>query len=325
MDYTEVYYWVDEDEGYYQPSAVSTIDVSRFNLPEDFEESFDNRYKLSRGNYDTETYQWSELYEYFKDMCDVGLYQMEVTPQEIKITWDDEEVRYDPERFDNFCRDMERFDDKIENMLDDEDELLKTLMDAGFIGEPPADPEFSMISEYIDSEEEWFDNFTIEGRYINRPFTVSAPTQIILNPPEADYVPFTDVGNILYKSIINLGKENFKPTTKEDDVAQLQFQKFFESYVDTMEGIRISSASGKAFYNSNRQFVAIDVKIRFPKMDNKNFEFVQFLDSMWKHVINCLRLASLEVMEKYDLETFEISSKKHNYPQLQRVYSKYIL
>jgi hypothetical protein len=323
VDYTQFYYYVYEDEGFFDQSAVTTIDVSRFNLPEDFEEDFDNIYKLRNGEYDNDTYTWSSLYEYFSDASDISIQRMEITPSEITITFNDEEVKRDVDDFDTFCVYVERFDNKIKDMLDDEDELFQTLMDAGFIGEPPADPNFSMISQYIDSEEEWFDHFTLEGRYINRSFTLSFPTQIILYPPEASYIPTADISGILSKIINNMGKENFKPKIDKDDVAQLQFQKFFESYVDNMEGIKFLT-SGKTFYNHNGYFVAERIKIGFEKMDNKNFQFVQFLDDMWKNILNAVRLYCLNEIKKIDPEVFEKLSEKHNYQQLNRIYSKYI-
>ncbi len=52
MDYSEVYYYIDEDGGYFTQSGVTTIDISKFELSEDVENSFDNMRKLNNGEYD---------------------------------------------------------------------------------------------------------------------------------------------------------------------------------------------------------------------------------------------------------------------------------
>jgi hypothetical protein len=130
--------------------------------------------------------------------------------------------------------------------------------------------------------------------------------------------------------------ENFKPKAG-DDPAQLQFDKFFESYTNPMEGIDFLMMGVTTVYNYNNVLVTDNFKINFKNMDNKNFQFVQFLDEFFPHILNALRLYCLMEIEHYEARensfrdtpsteksNFEVLSKKHNYTNLYRVYSKYL-
>jgi len=343
LEYSSVDYDImDDEEVYFRSSGHSTIDLTKFNLPDDVEleaEDYDVR-KAHDGEYDDD-YEYSQLFQYIYDRADINIYRMILTNTSLEIHFSDEDYHNDSDKFDTYCHYMKDFDDKIEDMLDDEDGLLEVFMEAGFIKEAPSgSPNYSMITEYLADEEEWFDNFNLNGDKISRPFTVDAPVKLLLNPTntEVDY-PTTNLRNltdITGKIITKLAIENFKPTDK-DDVAQLQFDKFFESYTNPMEGIDFLMMGVTANRNYNDYLVLDNFKINFKNMDNKNFQFVQFLDEFFPHILNTLRLYCLMDIEHYEAKensfrdtpsteksNFGVLSKKHNYTNLYRVYSKYL-
>lgn len=343
LTYSSVdYYIMDDEEIYFQSSGTSTIDLTKFNLPDDVELEVED-YDVSKardGEYD-EDYEYSQLFQYIYDAADINIYRMILTNTSLEIHFSEEEYHNDSDRFDTYCHYMKNFDDKIEDMLDDEDGLLEVFMEAGFIKEAPSgDPNYSMITEYLADEEEWFDNFKLKGNKPLKAFTLDAPYKLLLNDPNTgDNYSMTNLKNLtdVTKNIItNLAMENFKPKFS-DDPAQLQFDKFFESYTNPMDGIDFLIMGVTTVYNVNHVLVTDNFKINFKNMDNKNFQFVQFLDEFFPHILNALRLyciMQIEKEEKYensildtssiDKSNFEVLSKKHDYPNLKRVYSKYL-
>lgn len=344
MEYTEASYNIyDDDEIMFNAGGYTKIDISKFNLPDDVDLMIEDEYGIrdAKNGENDDDYQYSVLVEYLHDKADIRIYRIEMNNQQIEISFSEEDYYSDSDKFDNYCYYLKKFDDQIEDMLDDEDELLEIFMEAGFIKEAPdGDPNYSMITEYLADEEERFENFALKGNKPLKAFNVDAPAKLLLwaTNTGVDY-PTTNLRNltdITKKIITNLGVENFKPKAV-DDPAQLQFDKFFESYTNSMEGIDFLMMGVTTVYNYNNVLVTDNFKINFKNMDNKNFQFVQFLDEFFPHILNALRLyciMQIEKDEKYensildtssiDKSNFEVLSKKHDYQNLKRVYSKYL-
>jgi len=341
--YSDVDYWVDNDEQImFRASGTSTIDLMKFNLPDDVEmEGEDNDVENIRdGDYD-DHYEYSKVFQYIYDAVDINIYEMTLSNTEIVITFNEEDYHQDSDKFDTFCRYVKKFDDNIEDMLNDEDGFLEVFLEAGILKEtPPGDPNYSMITEYLADEEEWFDNFELKGNKPMKAFTLNAPYKLLLNDPNTgdnySTANLRNLTDITEKIINNLAMENFKPKAT-DDPAQLQFDKFFESYTNPMDGIDFLMMGVTTVYNTNHVLITDNFRINFKKLDNKNFQFVQFLDDFFPHILNALRLyciMQIEKDEKYensildtssiDKSNFEVLSKKHNYQNLKRVYGKYI-
>ena len=266
---------------------------------------------------------------------------MTLSNTEIVITFNEEDYHQDSDKFDTFCMYVKKFDDNIEDMLNDEDGFLEVFLEAGILKETPSgDPNYSMITEYLADEDEWFDNFKLKGNKPMKAFTLDAPYKLLLNDPNTgDNYSTANLWNltdITEKIINNLAMENFKPKAT-DDPAQLQFDKFFESYTNPMDGIDFLMMGVTTVYNTNHVLITDNFRINFKKLDNKNFQFVQFLDDFFPHILNALRLyciMQIEKDEKYensildtssiDKSNFEVLSKKHNYQNLKKVYGKYI-
>jgi hypothetical protein len=332
LTYSDVdYYLMDDEEVYFQSSGSSTIDLTKFNLPDDVgleAEDYDVR-KARDGEYDDD-YEYSQLFQYIYDATDINIYRMILTNTSLEIHFSDEDYHQDSDKFDTFCRYVKSFDDKIEDMLDDEDELYTVLIDGGFIKTAASgDSNFSMIEDYIEMEEEPFDTLTISGNDVRKSFTVRFPSRLIIL--EDFRHALQDVMDskhgqskgVLENIITNLAMENFKPKL-DNDPAQLQFDKFFESYSNPLDGVDYMLSGNTHFNYGNLELT--NLKMLFPKMDNKNYQFVQFVDDMYPHIINAFRLYALHMLKTIatNPEEFEDLSKKYNYPQLYKLYYKYL-
>jgi hypothetical protein len=330
MTYSSADYYLYDDDPYFSISGGSSFDISRFNLPSDIDWEVEDSYeirKAERGEQDDD-YTYSALVEYLKNSSNLDIYKIAINSESLNISFQDEETHNDPDKFDTFCYYLKQFDDKIDDRLEDEDELLQAFMDSGFIKEKPeGDPNFSTIVEYMNSEEEWFDYFTLSGNRISKPYTINGIDIILLNSIGQDYIwsHIKNLRGITSFIIARMAEDLFKPTPDKDDEAQLQFNKFFEAYINNMEGIDYTVEDVSALLNHSGQFVMTIFKVKFPTMDNKNFEFVRFIDDMFVHIMNALRLhCILSLKEDVDYEAFTMLSKKHNLPQLEKIYSKYI-
>lgn len=326
MTYTAPDYYIYEDDDFFDMSGYSSLDISKFNIPDDVSVEIDDHYNIRKwvnGNYDDD-YQYSTLLQYFTNACDIQIDRFEIDNQSIKISFRNEDVSSDPVDFDYFCRELKQFDDKIDDMLDDEDELLEVFIEAGILKDAPAgDPAYSMISEYLADEEEWFDHITLNGNKPLKQFQLNMEdVYIIRNISESR--AYSDVSNVLERIIGNMGKEHFNPKTDENDTAQLQFDKFFESYKNPMTDIHYLVIKAKIVLDLYSNLM-MDAQINFFNMDNRNFQFVQFLDDMYPHIVNCLRLYFLRHFknEKYP-QNFEEVLRRNNYNQLEKLYSKYL-
>jgi hypothetical protein len=334
MTYTQADYYLYDDEAMFQPSGYSKIDISRFNLPDDVDLMVEDDYGIrdvKNGNKD-DVYEYSTLVEYLENKNDNRIYRIEMTNKEIEISFGEEEFFRDPDKFDTYCYYLKRFDDQIDDMLDDEDELLETFIDAGFIkiveGE---DKDFTMIEDYINMEEEPFDHLTISGGNIKKSFNVKFPNRLIIMEDihnalkEAMRGMAHDLPKLQMQHIIkNLAMENFKPKSDENDIAQLQFDKFFESYTNPLDGINYVLSLGIHFNYGDLEIT--NMTLNFPKMDNKNYQFVEFVDDMYSHIINAYRLSvlyALNTIGTHKNEFYELS-EKYNYPQLYKLYYKYL-
>ena len=332
-DYSSVDYYMYDEDAFFTASGYTKIDISKFNLPDDvdlnIEDSYDIR-KAKKGEYDDD-YYYSTLVEYLTNKTDLNIYRIEIANKEIEITFDNQDTYNNPDQFDTFCYDLERFDNSIDDMLEDEDELLEVFLDGGFIKTVSGgDKNFSMIEEYMESEEEWFDNLSIQGGDIRKSFTVKISDFDIMEE-EGDAIKSAISGKAQFLSvglkeiIKNLAMENFKPKSNEDDPAQLQFQKFFESYTNPLEDIdyKLTVDVDFSYYDIVRLKY---FRMVFPRMDNKNFQFVQFIDDMIPHILRAFQLNLLVMIKNMNLrpKEFEILSKKYNYPQLYKLYYKYL-
>jgi hypothetical protein len=332
LEHSSVDYWVDNDEQImFQASGTSTIDLTKFNLPDDVEleaEDYDVS-KARDGEYDDD-YEYSQLFQYIYDATDINIYRMILTNTSLKIHFSEEEYHNDSDKFDTYCHYMKNFDDKIEDMLDDEDELYTVLIDGGFIKTAASgDSNFSMIEDYIEMEEEPFDTLTISGNDVRKSFTVRFPSRLIILEDfrhALQGVMNSKHGQskgVLENIITKLAMENFKPKL-DNDPAQLQFDKFFESYSNPLDGVDYMLSGNTHFNYGDLEFT--NLKMLFPKMDNKNYQFVQFVDDMYPHIINAFRLYALHMLKTVatNPEEFEDLSKKYNYPQLYKLYYKYL-
>jgi hypothetical protein len=255
---------------------------------------------------------------------------MILTNTSLEIHFSEEEYHNDSDKFDTYCHYMKNFDDKIEDMLDDEDELYTVLIDGGFIKTAASgDSNFSMIEDYIEMEEEPFDTLTISGNDVRKSFTVRFPSRLIILEDfrhALQGVMDSKHGQskgVLENIITKLAMENFKPKL-DNDPAQLQFDKFFESYSNPLDGVDYMLSGNTHFNYGDLEFT--NLKMLFPKMDNKNYQFVQFVDDMYPHIINAFRLYALHMLKTVatNPEEFEDLSKKYNYPQLYKLYYKYL-
>lgn len=332
LEYSSVdYYLMDDEEVYFQSSGTSTIDLTKFNLPDDVEleaEDYDVM-EAREGKYD-EDYEYSQLFQYIYDATDINIYRMILTNTSLEIHFSEEEYYNDSDKFDTYCHYMKNFDDKIEDMLDDEDELYTVLIGGGFIKTGASgDGNFSMIEAYIEMEEEPFNTLTISGNDIRKSFTVKFPSRLIVLEDFRHALQgvmdskHNQSKGVLQTIITNLAMENFKPKM-DNDPAQLQFDKFFESYSNPLDGVDYVLLCNTHFNYGDLEL--INLKMQFSRMDNKNYQFVQFVDDMYSHIINAFRLYSLHMLKIIGTHTeeFEDLSKKYNYPQLYKLYYKYL-
>jgi hypothetical protein len=328
----DYYIFDDDDSSYFDMSGYSQLDISKFNLPDDIDIEIEDEYSIRKwvaGNYD-DNYEYSVLIQYLKDASEIQIYKIEMDNQSIKITFNNQETTSDPDNFDYFCRNMKRFDDKIDDMLDDEDELLEVFLAAGFI--KPAeidDKNFTMIKNYIDLEEEPFTHLSISGHDIRKSFTVKFPNRILVMQGDDNairaikgYIGESHVKRVLNDIIINLARETFKPKSDEYDTAQLQFDKFFESYTNPLDGIDYSLSCNPHDNYGNLEIS--NMKLNFPKMDNRNYQFVEFLDDMYLHIINTFKVWILNILKFTDNSSFEALANQYNYKQLYKLYNKYL-
>jgi len=322
----------DDDRSYFDMSGYSQLDISKFNLPDDIDIEIEDEYSIRKwveGNYD-DNYEYSALIQYLKDASEIQIYRIEMDNQSIKITFNDQETSSDPDNFDYFCRNMKRFDDKIDDMLDDEDELFEVFLTAGFI--KPAeidDKNFTMIKNYIDLEEEPFTHLSISGHDIRKSFTVKFPNRIFVMQGDYNairdikgYIGESHVKRVLNDIIINLARETFKPESDEYDTAQLQFDKFFESYTNPLDGIDYSLSCNPHDNYGNLEIS--NMRLNFPKMDNRNYQFVEFLDDMYLHIINTFKVWVLNILKFTNNSSFEALANQYNYKQLYKIYNKYL-
>jgi hypothetical protein len=322
----------DDDRSYFDMSGYSQLDISKFNLPDDIDIEIEDEYSIRKwveGNYD-DNYEYSALIQYLKDASEIQIYRIEMDNQSIKITFNDQETSSDPDNFDYFCRNMKRFDDKIDDMLDDEDELFEVFLTAGFI--KPAeidDKNFTMIKNYIDLEEEPFTHLSISGHDIRKSFTVKFPNRIFVMQGDDNairdikgYIGESHVKRVLNDIIINLARETFKPESDEYDTAQLQFDKFFESYTNPLDGIDYSLSCNPHDNYGNLEIS--NMRLNFPKMDNRNYQFVEFLDDMYLHIINTFKVWVLNILKFTNNSSFEALANQYNYKQLYKLYNKYL-
>lgn len=323
LEYSEVFYHVEDD--YFIMNAYSKIDVTKLHLPEDFVEEFDDIWKFKNGDYDDNEndIEWSKLYEYFDDKTYTKITKIELSPQMIKIWFDPEESVRDSSHFDSFCDDVRRFEDHIEDMVEDEDELIELFMEMGIINEPPpADKDFTMITDFMRNNEK-FSNFKILGSRANKSFFIDVPHKYLVRNLVVKKEEIWDkIGNlsIVTDTIIkNMSNAHFKPSTPRDDSNQMKFDKFFESYVNPMLGIEFYVTGVTTILNYDRDLLTDKFQLKIQKMDNNNFEFVQFLNDMFPHIINALKLYCIE-----HIPNNEKIKKGYNYPALKRTYSKYL-
>jgi len=328
----DYYIFDDDDRSYFDMSGYSQLDISKFNLPDDIDIEIEDEYSIRKwveGNYD-DNYEYSALIQYLKDASEIQIYRIEMDNQSIKITFNDQETSSDPDNFDYFCRNMKRFDDKIDDMLDDEDELFEVFLTAGFI--KPAeidDKNFTMIKNYIDLEEEPFTHLSISGHDIRKSFTVKFPNRIFVMQGDYNairdikgYIGESHVKRVLNDIIINLARETFKPESDEYDTAQLQFDKFFESYTNPLDGIDYSLSCNPHDNYGNLEIS--NMRLNFPKMDNRNYQFVEFLDDMYLHIINTFKVWVLNILKFTNNSSFEALANQYNYKQLYKLYNKYL-
>lgn len=332
MTYTAPDYYIYEDEDYFDMSGYSSLDISKFNIPDDVSVEIDDNYNVGKwvnGNYDDD-YQYSTLLQYFINACDIQIDRFEIDNQSIKISFRNEEVSSDPDDFDYFCRKLKQFDDKIDDMLDNEDELLEVFLDVGFIKSVGIDDKnFIMVNNYIDLEEEPFTHLSISGHDIRKSFTVNFPNRIFVMQGDDNairdikgYIGGSHVKRVLNDIIINLARETFKPKSDEYDAAQLQFDKFFESYTNPLDGVDYSLSCDPHDNYGNLEIS--NMKLNFPKMDNRNYQFVEFLDDMYLHIINTFKVWVLNILKFTNNSSFEALANQYNYKQLYKIYNKYL-
>lgn len=340
MTYCSVDYQLEEDEQpYIMPSGGCTIDISSFGLPDDTDLYIDDYYDIKRkgvnGHYDDD-YIWSYVVSYLlKQVGDAGIGNLTINDQSIDISFYDENnsILNSPDSFDiDFCCYVEIFDRKIEDMLEDPDELRHIFEEAGLLNATDyTNPEYSRYAEYEEDNVDFYSKINLDGErndfmvsFLDSSFIVSP----IGSPPGIPLMQFKQWPQLFKKFIYNFAKEHFRPKIDVNS-EHPTFKNFFESYTNPMEDIDFTVLP----FQMNITHFAMNIprytitnekiKIKPSGLSNKYFEFFDFLDDIYPHLNNFFKMSVLMSISRDDPEMFQFY-KHHNLPQLEKLYGKYI-
>lgn len=327
-----------DDQPYIMPSGSCSIDISSFGLPEDADLSIDDYYDVERkganGHYDDE-YVWSYIISYLIEKVDnAGIGNLAINSNTIEIRFfnENESILNNPDAFDSYCRDVERFDDKIEDMLEDPNELRNVFEEAGLIDKTDyTNSEYKRYLDYMENDIE-YKTISLSGDKSNlflkwndgmfRLWPVKG------QPREPQNVGFPQWGMKLKRFLIQFSKEHFHPKLN-DTSNHPTFKNFFESYVDSMLDIDFNISPFRfyvtEFDQSTPRYAYMNqaIRLRPSGITNNYFEFFDFLNEIYPHINNFFKLTILTSINEDDPEIFPYY-KHHNLPQLSKLYGKYL-
>lgn len=300
LEYCSVSYDTDDNDGdpYILPSAYCKIDLTSFNLPEDAEFSAEEGAyelrKMLRDGDDGESYKWSKLIEFLNDNNDIGIGWLKFMPSSLTFHFENEEsyTLHSVDEYDRFCDNVRDFDNKVENLLEDEDDGFPDVFyQMGLYGGETSDNEdYSRYNELInDLEDDDSTNLTYKNIEISgsNPRNMTAEIECHVNLKRND--DGSDSPTLFFRSfereiennINKLLNKNFKLKPKRGDSGQLEFQKFYESYEnsqDFLNNLTIKVERVQLVHNTAYiSFGSFD--LRFSEWSNETFEILDFLDN----------------------------------------------
>lgn len=339
MTYCNVFYHVENDAEmpYIMGYGSCRIDISSFGLPDDADLNIDDPYdirKVERGDYDDDDYEWSVLIEYLnKKVGSIGIRSLVIDSESIEISFPGESDLFrNPDNYESeFCYEVNVFDNKIDDMLEDPDELTAIFEQVGLIeGVATTNSNYSLYASYMEDDVS-YRSMTISGDKSDLRLTWKQGIFVVAPIKDAPYKPdvtFPQWNTALHNFLWNFGREHFKPTdtTAEEHPT---FKNFFESYIDPMSDIDIDIQSFKmdmaeiSLHYPKYTYINPFIYIRPKGVTNKYFEFFNFLDEIKPHINNFFKLIILREIASSDPDIFPFY-KHHNLPNLERLYAKYI-
>jgi hypothetical protein len=340
MTYCSIDYYIeaDDEHPYIMPSGSCTIDISQFDLPDDANLNIDDHdYITSKGlngDYDDE-YVWSYVIKYLRDKIksvgiDIG--SLQIDNKYIEIQFYNEDFMNNPQSFDDdYAWSVEQFDNIIENMLEDPDELRHVLEESELINAIDySNSEYSRYADYMENDENYA-NISIFGTrndisviFDENIFRVSPIGEL----PRTPRIQFFNWPELFQKFIYNFTKEHFHPKVNID-VNNPTFKNFFESYTNPISDIDFTilpfqlNVSHYTQSSPKHTFTNEKIKLKPSGITNTYFEFFDFLDDIYPHLNNFFKMAVMIYISKNDPEMFDYY-KHNNLPQLKKLYGKYI-
>lgn len=340
--YTYANVWMDIDddgeEPYISTSASITFNLENFGLSEDFELSVDDDYDFKKMKNSGDG--WADFCEGLETAIDrhssrLTIMGFEATAEKLVVRLDPDEGGYmrESETLDNFMDDVWDVDKSYDEIL----EMLEgTLEEAGFIVGVSGD-EYSRYLEYKTEDDlEWWNHFEIEGDTQKTVKFTLLPTVLIRSKNYVSHPEFErTLSNVLYHvggyvrlALVKMLKDTYKAPAKSNE-EQTTFKSFFESYMGEGSDLLDFALISRIVPNHNFQDLELrSFELMPSSCDNATFEMIDFLDGMYKHVINLYAYVCYTKLEQYYTQEEYLPSvqsyKPSNLEQLRRLYGKYL-
>jgi hypothetical protein len=341
MKYCDVGYDISwDDTAYCIPFASAEIvfeypnvDVSNVDISFDDEGDFE---RAKEGNFDDDII-WSGLMywldQQFGSMIDIRSLTFE--ENKLEITFNSENTIFDSSEYEDFCREVDRFDDNIAEAFAEPNDWIPIFEEIGII---ESDDIFLKQLVNNGSEDLTYNNVRGE-RHVEWELIVDGITQETYNT-YSDSTSFNGIPNIRDRSFIgdefakmldNYIKDNHK--IKPSTAHQQTFNKFFESYYQprmmgnnslvqfNIDSLEIEVDPSTHLQELNNVLVILNVKLNVEEFDEENVGLILFLDRNLDDLRNMARFAYLSQNRYIVTGSPKYKQLFHN---LKRVYGKYL-
>jgi hypothetical protein len=341
MKYCKVEYDISWDDTVYcMPGAYAEIvfdytgiDFSNVDLTLDDEGDFE---RAKNGDYDDDI-TWSGLMYWLDQQFRGGLdvRHLSFIDNKLEISFSSENVFFDSYEYEEYCKDVDRFDDNILEAFAEPNDWVNIFEEIGII-----ESDNTFLKQLVENGSEDLTYHNTRGeRHVEWELIVDGITNETYET-YSDSTSFNGIPNIRDRSFIgdefakildNYIKDNYKikPSTSH----QQTFNKFFESYYQprmmgnntltqfNIDSLEIEVDPSTHLQELNNVLVILNVKLNVEEFDEENVGLILFLDRNLDDLRNMARFAYLSQNRYIITGSPKYKQLFHN---LKRVYGKYL-
>lgn len=317
-----------DDGAYAYISGVLVYDLS----PDDFLISDDFYFELSSEDIERFSYNRGfptekDFYEYMNQLFILNIIGIDASKDRLTITFGQSEAISDSDEFRNFCEYMLREVRSHESNLDS---IYDAIKECGY--EEFDMTEFKRLAQFKEVEESektniW-SNVYIEGEKYKDYTLDNKHREILLEVNDAFAKDLGDVSRYLYMNKYDILKDvrlmlysmYYDVNPKQSQYSyQNELPLVSESITYDVINFKIETLSFDVNYDNT--IMLHDLSLKFDNLGDETFQFIDFVDEFWEHILNAIRLI---LIDNWFGETRQQAYKPKNYPQIKALYGKYI-